>query len=270
MSPFFSIIIPTFNRATVLKQSVDSVLFQTFTDFELIIVDDGSVDNTDKIVTSIKDSRVVYIKNTRTKGACGARNTGAIKAKGKWLAFLDSDDTWECDKLKKMHERLRYMEKGACYSGYFRFRNGIKESIVDGVSGDHLKDLYYSNIVRGLSLFVVDKFSFWKISGFDESFRSKQDLDLYIRLAKLFPFEYIKEPLVTFNPYSNNRITLDLSARLEGYLAFHDKYWKEVPYEAKERHLKLLIHYSFQKKNYSRAIKFFMEWLKIKFFKYSG
>lgn len=91
--PFFSIIIPTFNRAHIIRDAIEAVQIQKFTDFELIISDDGSTDNTEEIISSfLKDSRIKYIKQLN-KGVCAARNFGAKHASGKYLIFLDSDDT---------------------------------------------------------------------------------------------------------------------------------------------------------------------------------
>ena len=90
---FFSVIIPTFNRAHLIRNAIEAVMLQTFTDFELIISDDGSTDNTEEIITPLlKDSRIKYIKQIN-KGVCAARNFGAKHASGKYLIFLDSDDT---------------------------------------------------------------------------------------------------------------------------------------------------------------------------------
>lgn len=84
-SPFFTVIIPTHNRSALLKRAVDSVLIQTYDNFELFIVDDHSSDDTPNMVKSLTDPRIRYRLNNRTKGACGARNTGIFSAKGRWV-----------------------------------------------------------------------------------------------------------------------------------------------------------------------------------------
>ena len=100
---FFSIIIPTYNRAHIIRNAIEAVQLQTFTDFELIISDDGSTDNTEEIVLPLlKDSRIKYIKQIN-KGVCAARNFGAQDAKGKYLVFLDSDDTINDNWLYDFH-----------------------------------------------------------------------------------------------------------------------------------------------------------------------
>ena len=101
MSPQVSVILPTFNRADLLPRSVDSVLEQTFGDFELIIVDDGSTDNTAAIVRDHKDTRIHYIGLAHNRGQAHARNIGIAESQGTLIAFQDSDDTWESGKLAK-------------------------------------------------------------------------------------------------------------------------------------------------------------------------
>lgn len=101
-----SVIIPTYNRAHLIKRSVMSVLNQTYSNLELIIVDDGSIDNTEEVVKSINDDRAIYIKQPN-QGACAARNNGINHAKGEFIAFHDSDDVWHQDKLEKQLETLR-------------------------------------------------------------------------------------------------------------------------------------------------------------------
>ena len=98
--PQVSVIIPTYNREKIIKRSIMSVLNQTLTDVELIIVDDGSTDNTEDEVKSINDSRIRYVKQ-KNQGACVARNRGIDEAVGEYIAFQDSDDEWYPDKLEK-------------------------------------------------------------------------------------------------------------------------------------------------------------------------
>ena len=108
---FFTVVIPTHNRSNLLKRAVISVLDQTFKDFELIIVDDHSTDDTHSVINSFSDPRIQYMINDRKKGACGARNTGIFLSKGKWVAFLDDDDVWLPEKLKCQYELLKNVKR---------------------------------------------------------------------------------------------------------------------------------------------------------------
>lgn len=108
MNELVSIIMPSYNTAKYISQSIESVLNQTYTNWELIIVDDCSTDNTDEIIkTYLGDNRIIYLKNEKNSGAAVSRNYALREAKGKWIAFLDSDDIWLPEKLKK---QISFME----------------------------------------------------------------------------------------------------------------------------------------------------------------
>lgn len=98
--PLITVIIPTYNRETTILNAIKSVLEQTYTNIEVLIIDDGSTDNTEKLVTNVNDKRVTFIKQ-KNKGACSARNNGILHAKGEYIAFNDSDDIWFRKKLEK-------------------------------------------------------------------------------------------------------------------------------------------------------------------------
>lgn len=101
-----SIIMPSWNTANFIKESIQSVINQTYANWELLIVDDCSSDNTDKIINSINDTRIRYFKNENNMGAALTRNKALREARGSWIAFLDSDDLWNANKLE---EQLRFM-----------------------------------------------------------------------------------------------------------------------------------------------------------------
>lgn len=105
--PYFSVIIPTYNRATFIGKAISSVLSQSFADFELIIVDDASTDNTAEIVHSFEDSRIIYIKNETNLERCRSRNKGISVAKGQYICFLDSDDYHLPTHLQVLHNAIK-------------------------------------------------------------------------------------------------------------------------------------------------------------------
>lgn len=247
-------------------RAIDSVLLQTFEDFELIIVDDGSIDKTVEFISNITDSRIKYCKNLGRKGASGARNTGGKIANGKWLAFLDSDDTWKTDKLKKIYEYIKTQKYKAIYSGYDIVRNHSDYSVVDGYEGNHLQDLYFKNVIRGLSVFLIERSFFLEISGFDEEFQSKQDLDIYIRVSLKADIGYVPMPLVFIDTSPNFRISDSSKSRFEGWKSFYKKHKSLLPKEAKVQHLKSLIYYSLKVKNIKGLIRYGGEFV-IAFFK---
>ncbi len=119
MKDLVSIIMPSYNTAEYISETINSVLNQTYTDWELIIVDDYSTDNTDDVVSSFKDERIIYFKNEKNSGAAVSRNRALREAKGKWIAFLDSDDLWHPQKLEK---QLRFMKENDLDFTYTDYR----------------------------------------------------------------------------------------------------------------------------------------------------
>lgn len=113
-----SIIMPSYNTAGFIRESIDSVLSQTYTNWELIIVDDCSTDNTDEVVAEYSDERIRYLKNEKNSGAAVSRNYALREARGKWIAFLDSDDLWSSDKLEK---QIDFMEKNGYSFSYTEY-----------------------------------------------------------------------------------------------------------------------------------------------------
>lgn len=131
MAGLVSIVMPSYNTANFIAESIQSVIAQTYKEWELIIVDDCSHDNTDRVVKLyLGDSRIRYIKNEKNSGAAISRNRALREAKGKWIAFLDSDDLWMPDKLEK---QIRFMETNGYHFSYTNYaeidtedkRNGI-------------------------------------------------------------------------------------------------------------------------------------------------
>lgn len=115
MSGLVSIIMPSYNTAKFIAESIDSVLAQTYTDWELLIVDDCSTDNTDEVVAAYTDPRIKYVKNEKNSGAAVSRNKALAMASGKWIAFLDSDDLWTPDKLEK---QITFMQQNNYHFSY--------------------------------------------------------------------------------------------------------------------------------------------------------
>ena len=197
-----SIVIPTYNRAGLLKRSINSVLNQTFENLEVIIIDDGSKDNTEEIVRGIKDTRIRYIKQKENRGATAARNTGIKLAQGKYVAFQDSDDVWLPEKLEKQVKviELAFPDVGVVYSGFWKIKKNnriyvpFKRSKIR--SGNIYNELVKRNFVSTQTI-LLKKECFKKSGLFDENLPRFQDWDLAIRLSKYYNFIFIEEPLVS-------------------------------------------------------------------------
>ena len=132
MAGLVSIIMPSYNTASFIAESIQSVLAQSYKDWELIIVDDCSPDNTDDVVKPyLSDERIRYLKNEKNSGAAVSRNRALLEAKGKWIAFLDSDDLWMPEKLQK---QVRFMEKNGYHFSYTNYAEIDTEGKKNGIT----------------------------------------------------------------------------------------------------------------------------------------
>ncbi|WP_396613806.1 glycosyltransferase family 2 protein (plasmid) [Haloferax sp. S1W] len=216
--PTVSVIIPTYNRADVLPQSIDSALDQTLSDVEVIVVDDASSDHTESVVTSYDDPRVTYLAHETNQGGSAARNTGIDVATGDYIALLDSDDKWAPSKLERQVETLerRSDEWVAAYCGTTILKdeeaNPIWERIKSLVGrhrsregsegGEELvKEILMENLHTSAgSTLIVEKDVVDAIDGFDESFDRYQDTEFLIRVLKQGKLAYVDEPLLLRYP----------------------------------------------------------------------
>ena len=198
-----SIIIPTYNRAYCIERSVRSVLAQTYQEFELLIVDDGSSDNTQDVIKSIEDERVRYILMPENKGVAAARNEGIRQAAYKYIAFQDSDDVWKPDKLEKQMQALTANpQAGLVYCAY----EWHEEEGSIGITPDermplHDKqgDIYHKLLCRntiGAPTVLAYKECFIKAGLFCENMTCLEDWELFMRIAKTHEILFLEEPLV--------------------------------------------------------------------------
>ena len=125
MPGLVSIIMPSYNTGRFIAETINSVLAQTYTNWEIIIVDDCSTDNTDEVVAQFSDARIKYFKNEKNSGAAVSRNRALREAKGKWIAFLDSDDLWEPEKLE---HQIAFMENNGYHFSYTNYVEIDEES----------------------------------------------------------------------------------------------------------------------------------------------
>lgn len=217
--PKVSVIIPTHNRAELLKSAIDSVLNQTYHDFEIIVIDDHSTDNTPAVVADFEDPRIKFLQNKGKNGPSISRNLGITHALGEYIAFLDDDDEWIPSKLEKQVAVLDTSKDNICgiYSNRLKIDQTTGEIYSDDPGADTLKgnllsQLMIKNPIQTSTL-VLRKSCLDKVGLFDENMRYMEDRDLWIRLAMHWEFEYIDEPLVSAYYYHGNS---HLSRNLEG------------------------------------------------------
>ncbi|MEC4685991.1 MAG: glycosyltransferase [Nitrospirota bacterium] len=205
-TPTVSVIVPSYNRAHLLVRALQSILNQTYRDFEVIVVDDGSTDNTEEIVRSFSALDIRYVRHESNKGEAAARNTGVLTAKGEFIAFLDSDDEWLPEKLEKQMAVFRYHSKrvGVVYSNMCEIeRNGKRRiwkspTFMPEDGQFYRKALNYQIYGIGIGSSVVRKACFEKVGLFDERLSYYVDFDFFIRLSKEFYFYHIKELLMNY------------------------------------------------------------------------
>lgn len=195
--PQVSVIIPTFNRAQFISRATHSVIKQTFRDFELIIIDDGSTDNTKEIIELNKYRLRCYFQEN--KGVSAARNLGIQKAAGEYIAFLDSDDAWRKQKLAlQMAFFDENPEFKICHTNETWYRNGEhlnQKKKHQKFSGWILEQLLPLCIVSPSSV-VVHRGIFDKVGLFDEALPVCEDYDLWLRIGVHYPFLFLDKPLI--------------------------------------------------------------------------
>jgi len=195
--PDFSIIIPTFNRALFLNTAIDSVLNQTHTDFELIIIDDGSLDNTRSLVESCHDTRLNYII-TEHKGVSSARNTGIKNAKSDWLCFLGSDDKFRKDKLAITYDAIQNNpDYKIFHTEEIWYMNGklLDQKKIHKKPSGHVFPNALKICCIGMSTSTIHRSAFDEAGLFDESMQACEDYDLWLRMTLTMPVFLIKEAL---------------------------------------------------------------------------
>jgi glycosyltransferase involved in cell wall biosynthesis len=211
-----SVLIPTFNRAYIIGDAVRSALAQTFTDFEIVVVDDGSNDNTQEIVEQFQDDRIRYLRHEFNKGCSAACNTAVESARGEIVAFLDSDDLWRPEYLERQvnflsshpgvdivftdmelqeHDKTfpSLMELMSSFPKLLRTKSAAVEYVISR------REMYLcllEEVPVKPTATAMKRTLFGKTSGFNESWPSGTDWDLFLRMSQLTDFGYIDEPLV--------------------------------------------------------------------------
>ena len=204
MSDLVSIIMPSYNTGRFISETIESVLAQSYSNWELIIVDDCSTDNTDEVIEDyISDDRIKYIKNDKNSGAAISRNRALREAKGKWIAFLDSDDLWEAQKLEK---QITFMEN---YKYRFSYTNYIEideDSIFNGkcVTGPKriTKHGMYNYCWMGCLTVMYDAEAIGLVQ--IEDIKKNNDYAMWLKISKKSNFYLLYETLERYRKRSGS------------------------------------------------------------------
>ncbi len=208
--------------------AIQSVLNQTFSEFELIVVDDASTDDTQHKVERINDSRIRYILHQKNLGECGTRNTGLRAAQGQYIAFLDSDDEWLSQKLEKQLNLFKTAPEdvGVIYS-WLQVINDQGSMIrmrKPNIRGDVKDCLMYKNLVGTPSTVMIKKDCIESDLQFDTNLQCCGDWDMWLQISKKFKFEVISEPLALYRDHNDDiRGSTNHAMVTEGHLVFLNK-----------------------------------------------
>ena len=225
-----SVVITTYKReARMVERAAKSVLNQTYKNIELIIVDDSPRDyelrNEVKEMAEALGERVRYIQHEENKGACAARNTGIKASNGEFIGFLDDDDEWLAEKIKKQLEKFEDKDTALVYCGNYviDIQNNTQRIFnTKYFKGMVFDDLIYENFVGSTSYPLIRKDVLEKLGGFDEKMGAAQDHEMWLRISKKYKIDYVKEPLVNYYIHAGEQITKNHRGRADAYLRLVD------------------------------------------------
>ena len=253
-----SVVIPTYNRARLIKKSITSILNQTYKNIEIVVVDDASSDNTEEIVKSIEDSRIKYIKLKKNSGACVARNMGIKAAKGKYISFNDSDDEYLPEKIEIQYNNLIKNNSDMDFCKVRIFIDNCELIVPDdmrinemGRKG-YLKELLAGNYISTQAI-LVKKSVITKYM-FDEKLPRFQDYDLVLRMAADVNMSFTDDILV--NIYnSKDSISNSNEKLLEAVkIMINKKYNMNEEYKEMLRLFLIQCYANISNKNYVNCI----------------
>lgn len=224
MKPLVSVIVPNYNYSAYVSEAIESALDQSYANIEVIVVDDGSTDDSIRVLEGF-GSKIKLIKQANA-GVARARNYGVANSSGEYIAFLDADDLWMPDKIDRQVARLiADPEVGLVHVGVTEI-DGKGQTVgerIDGMEGDVTKELLLlerSVVLGGGSGFIVRRDLFESVGGFDEKLSTSADWDFFVRVSRLARLGFVPEPLLRYRLHGSNmhqNVKLMESEMLLGY-----------------------------------------------------
>ena len=234
VNKLISVVIPVYNREALITEALNSVFDQSYRPLEVIVIDDGSTDRTPEVVKgwikvhSSTDGFRVKLVRQEHKGGNPARNRGIEESRGKYVAFLDSDDLWLKEKLAKQILCFQDPEVGAVYCGIqpMDLTTGeVSPAIPQAYPrGWILARLLVRDVTAPTSAFVLRRSVFDVVGRFDEALEARQDWDMWIRVSTAFKIDAVPEPLVRYRHHSGTRTASDPYREIRAYNAIRKKY----------------------------------------------
>ena len=230
--PLVSVIIPAYNAEKTIHETIESVLNQTFTDFELIIVNDGSTDNTLEVISQIDDSRLKVFSYPNA-GVSASRNRGVSHAVGKYISFIDADDLWTSNKLKAQLEAIQKEPQAAVAYSWTDFIDQEGKFIDRDERVTYSGDVYPQMLVRDFlssaSNVMIRRRAFIESGRFDESLAGAADWDLFLRLAARYHFVMVPQVGIFYRIADRNSMSSDLQKQEEDCLKVIERAFTQAP-----------------------------------------
>jgi glycosyltransferase involved in cell wall biosynthesis len=256
----FSVIIPVYNRADLLQRAIRSVLAQTFANYQIVVVDDGSLEPVATALAEVPAGKLKYVK-IPNMGAAIARNVGIGLAGGEWIAFLDSDDAWLPQKLQRVYEYIKVHGPTFSYYSGFRAVNSstgkvIDETIETREPENYTRALTTGNPIRVFSSFVARRELIFSVNGLDKTFKARQDVDLYMRLSQVASFKYVPEVLCEVYRGAEGSITSNPRNRLQGFVSYYNKHIGLLSFRNKSYLSKRIVYYAWKSRAWGTILKY--------------
>ena len=231
----FSIIIPLYNKENAIKDTIESVLNQSNPNFEIVVVDDGSTDNSASVVAKFSDFRIRYIKKPNG-GVSSARNYGVEHSKYEWIMFLDADDLLDCKALEKIDRMMKEVPGYLYYGGNMQLYGGMRCKEGPGfvhISNNPYKDWWKMKLAPEMGTFVIHKSVFEKVGYFDNRMSFFEDLDFTSRLMEIIPFVYTSDLIKTYRKeFSTLSVSLQPIEKEFAYYLTKERvsggFWKQL------------------------------------------
>lgn len=247
--PYFSIIIPLYNKAAYIEKAVESVLGQTYNDFELIVVDDGSTDDGPQRAERFDDPRMMVVRQNNA-GVSTARNNGVAQASGDYICFLDADDWWAPNFLEEMDGLIALYPNAGIYGcSYFLVKQGHNKIAPIGIDNKFTHGLinycrvYANTLCMPLwtGAVSIPRHIFEEQGGFKPHLKLGEDFDLWVRIALQYPVAFLNKPLAYYNQDADisNRATNTHRYQPESFMTFYFDQFADQ--EATNRDLKILL-----------------------------
>lgn len=272
--PIISVIIPVYNGQKTIKETIESVLNQTFTDFEIIVINDGSQDATLAIVNSINDNRIKVFSYPNA-GVSTSRNRGLDKAQGEFVAFLDADDLWTKDKLKEQLKALQANPQAVLAYSWTNWIDEFGQFLRPGghitVNGKAYDKLLVRDFIESGSNPLIRKQALDKVGGFDGSITHGEDWEMWLRIAACYEFVAVQSPQILYR-ISPKSASFDILKMEVGSLQIIERFFAQAPELAYLKRKTLASRYKYltfkalegnlEPKNGLMAARFLVETLK--------